>query len=241
MIVNSNDVPRPDPRGQRFTDGWTSMHSWIFLAIVALGLIVAGLQNRYHYLSPLGLGKAYRIDTFFGSIQEFEPSQGWVVAKLQAGPPQQALPTMKPPAPGSYAVPVNMPRAVPSAGEPIEPGTALPPGLHREESSAAQIQREIPPAVASPQAARPQETPEMGKEERLKNFKKAFPDFGQNVFQLANDQLYPDWKKSVAPNGTWPEFLIVFHDFMQWWDDAGSPLEPGFKLWKEFLARGKKS
>ena len=100
MIVNDNDVRRPDPRGQRFAGGWTNLHSWIFLAIVALGLIVVGLENRYHYLSPLGLGKAYRIDKFFGSIQEFDPSQGWVVAKLQIGPPQQALSMMEPPGPG---------------------------------------------------------------------------------------------------------------------------------------------
>ena len=148
---------------------------------------------------------------------------------------------MEPPATGPYAVPMNMPGPVPSAGDPIEAGTPLLPGLHREESSAAQLQREIPLAVASPQAARPKEAPEMGKEERLKNFKKAFPDFGHDVFQLASDDLYPDWKKIVAPNGTWPEFIPVFKDFMQWWNDAGSPSEPGFKLWKEFLAGGKKS
>ena len=241
MIVNDKGVRRPDPKGQRFTGGWTSVHSWIFLAIAALGLIVIGLQNRYHYLSPLGLGKAYRIDKFFGSIQEFDPGQGWVVAKLLAGPPQHALSMMEPPTPGSYAVPMNMPVAVPSPGEPIEAGRALPQGLYKEESSAAQIQREIPLAVAPPQAALPKEAPEMGKEERLKKFKMAFPDFGQDVFQLANDDLYPDWKKSVAPNGTWPEFLTVFNDFMQWWNDAGSPQKPGFKLWKEFLARGKKT
>ena len=162
------------------------------------------------------------------------------MTKLQVGPPQQALSMMEPPAPDSHAVPMNMPGTVPSAGEPIEPGTALPPSVHKEESSAAQFQREIPPAV-TPQAARPNEIPEMGKEERLKTFKKAFPDFGQDEFQLANDDLYPDWKKSVAPNGTWPEFLTVYKDFIQWWNDAGSPPEPGFKLWREFLAKGKKS
>jgi hypothetical protein len=240
MIVNDNDVRRPDPRGQRSAGGWTNLHSWIFLAIVALGLIVVGLENRYHYLSPLGLGKAYRIDKFFGSIQEFDPSQGWVVAKLQIGPPQQALSMMEPPGPGSQAVPMNMPGSVAAPGEQIEPGTALPPSLHKEESLAAQPQREAPPAVATPQAARPKEAPEMSKEEKLKNFKKAFPDFGQDEFQLASDDLYPDWKKSVAPTGTWPEFLTVYKDFIQWWNDAGSPPEPGFKLWKEFLAGGKK-
>ncbi len=239
MIVNDNDVRRPDPRGQRFASGWTSLHSWIFLAIVALGLIVVGFQNRYHYLSPLGLGKAYRIDKFFGGIQEFDPGQGWVVAKLQVGPPQQALSMMEPPSMGSRAVPMNMPGSVPSTEEQIEPGAAMPPSLHKEESSVAPPQRPTPPAVASPQAARPKEASEMGKEEKLSTFKKAFPDFGQDEFQLANDDLYPDWKKRIAPNGTWPEFLDVYKDFIQWWNDAGSPPEPGYKLWKEFLARGK--
>jgi hypothetical protein len=241
MIVNDNDVRRPDPRGQRFASGWTSLHSWIFLAIVALGLIVVGFQNRYHYLSPLGLGKAYRIDKFFGSIQEFDPSRGWVVAKIQVGPPQQALSMAEPPAPGSRAVPMNMPGSISSGEEPIEPGAAVPPSVHKEESSAVRPQRQTPPAVSSPQAALPKEAPEMSKEERLSTFKKEFPDFGQDEFQLANDDLYPDWKKRIVPNGTWPQFLPVYKDFIQWWNDAGSPPEPGFKLWKEFLAKGKKS
>lgn len=240
MIVNDNDVRRPDPRGQRFASGWTSLHSWIFLAIVALGLIVVGFQNRYHYLSPLGLGKAYRIDKLFGSIQEFDPGQGWVVAKLQIGPPQQAL-SMAEPAPGSHAVPMNMPGSVSSSEETIEPGTAVPPSMYKEESSVSQSQKQKPSAVASPQVARPKEAPEMGKEEKLSTFKKEFPEFGQDEFQLANDDLYPDWKKRIAPNGTWPEFLAVYRDFIQWWNDAGSPPEPGFKLWKEFLTSGKKS
>ncbi len=64
----------------------------IFLAIVALGLIVVGFENRYHYLSPLGLGKAYRIDKFFGGIQEFDPSQGWVVASFKSDAPSRRYP-----------------------------------------------------------------------------------------------------------------------------------------------------
>ena len=49
------------------------------------------------------------------------------------------------------------------------------------------------------------------------------PGFGKEQFQLANDDLYPDWKKNIAPNGTWPEFLGVYRDFVQWWTDQGSP------------------
>jgi hypothetical protein len=81
----------------------------------------------------------------------------------------------------------------------------------------------------------------MSKEDRLRVFQKVFPEFGQDEFQLADDDLYPFWKKTEAPNGTWPEFLVMYKDFIQWWTDAGSPPEPGFKLWKDFRAgKGKR-
>jgi hypothetical protein len=237
MIVN-DDVRRPEPRQYRPQGGWTTLHSWIFLGIVALGLIVIGLQNRYHYLNPQGLGKAYRIDKLFGSIQEFDPSQGWIVAQLQIGAPPQALSMMEPP--GSRAVPMNMPGAMSqSPTETPEPGLAAPPGaVHREDPSlsAAKGKGTQAPAV---QAVTPKESPELSKEEKYKAFQHAFSDFGKDEFQLANDDLYPDWKKSLAPKGTWTEFLVVYRDFIQWWNDSGSPPEAGFKLWKDFLA-GKK-
>ena len=76
----------------------------------------------------------------------------------------------------------------------------------------------------------------MTPEERFKAFKKTFPDFGTDEFQLANDDLYPDWKKGASPNGTWGEFLGVYKDFVQWWLDHGQPREAGTTLWKQFLA-----
>jgi hypothetical protein len=229
MIVNDNDVRRPDPRGQRFASGWTNLHSWIFLAIVALGLIVVGLQNRYHYLNPLGLGKAYRIDKLFGGIQEFDPNQGWIVAGGPVGAPQQPLSMLEPPG------------AVPSSAGAVEPGTAPAPSAQKEATPGPELKREVPSgAVSSSQASRPKEAQELSKEEKLKSFQKAFPGFGEDEFQLANDDLYPDWKKNIVPGGTWPEFLAVYKDFIEWWNDSGSPAESGFKLWKEFLATGKK-
>ena len=71
-------------------------------------------------------------------------------------------------------------------------------------------------------------------------FSKSFPDYGEEEFQLANDDLYPDWKRTYAPDGTWLEFLKVYGEFIEWWTDAGSPPEPGFKLWKDFLGTRKK-
>jgi hypothetical protein len=86
------------------------------------------------------------------------------------------------------------------------------------------------------------ETPkELTEEEKLQVFKKVFPEFGKDEFQLANDDLYPDWKKTVSPTGTWSDFLSVYGDFVQWWNDQGSPPEPGYKLWRDFLANRPKN
>jgi len=216
--------------------GWTSLHSWVFLVIVALGISVLAWQNRYHYLSPLGLGKAYRIDKLFGGIQEFDPSSGWISAQLNMIPPAQALSMMEPPAPGiaSQAVPMNMPGlAVPQ--ETPSPGLQLDRRFTEHPAG--------PPVPVSPPAGAVPPTPaqqtELSKEEKLKAFQNFFPQFGQEEFQLANDDLFPDWRQSQSPAGSWNDFLIVYRNFVQWWLDAGSPPEPGFKLWKDFLASKK--
>jgi len=228
MIVNDNEVRRPDPRGPRNAAGWTSLHSWIFLAIVALGLLVIAAQNRYHYLSPQGLGKAYRIDKLFGGIQEFDPGKGWITAQLQAMAPPQSLSMMEPRSMGTQAVPMT--GGIPPSTDLVQPGAVPGRSAGKEEVD-----------VGSPQRQQPKETPAMSKEDRLRVFQKTFPEFGQDEFQLADDDLYPFWKKTEAPNGSWPEFLVLYKDFVQWWADAGSPPEPGFKLWKDFRsAKGKK-
>ena len=62
--------------------------------------------------------------------------------------------------------------------------------------------------------------------EKLKLFQTTFPDFGEDEFQLANDDLFPDWKKRIAPNGTWGDFLMTYKDFIRWWNDAGNLWNP---------------
>ncbi|MGC8906254.1 MAG: hypothetical protein ACP5M0_02310 [Desulfomonilaceae bacterium] len=219
----------------RQTVGWTQLHSWVFIIIVALGVGVIAMQNRYHYLSPLGLGKAYRIDKLFGGIQEFDPSAGWITAQLAVPPPSPALSMMEPPGPpvASRAVPMNMPAPatpteVPTPAHPTEKG-------FQEQPAAPGTPPPAPPEQTVSQPAA-KETPELSNEEKFQKFQKLFPQFGQEEFQLANDDLYPDWKANVSKSGTWDQFLTVYRDFVQWWLDAGSPPEPGFKLWKEFLA-----
>jgi hypothetical protein len=233
MIPNDNSR-NTGSWDQLNVSGWTSLHSWIFLAIVILAVLVMGFQNRYHYLSPLGLGKAYRIDKLFGGIQEYDPSKGWIVAQLQ--PIQQPMSMSGPPPESSQAVPMHM-QGMPSAPPgTVGTGAAQAPESTEEEAAPPEITREVQPKTA----VRGKESPEMSLDERVKQFQKAFPGFGKEEFQLANDDLYPDWKKNAAPNGTWPEFLGVYREFVQWWTDQGSPPEAGAKLWKDFLTSRQK-
>lgn len=236
MIVN-DEPRRPQSSGQKPAGGWTTLHSWIFLVIVAIGLFVIAVQNRYHYLSPVGLGKAYRIDKLFGGIQEFEPSQGWIKAELQLIPPLSMAEPQ-----GSQVVPMHMPGIV-------QPGT-VPQGAYSPEPSinmpsvgkedVSQQKESKAPSVAAQQQKPKDTVPELTSEEKFSAFKRVFPNFGKDEFLLANDDLYPDWKKNIAPNGTWNDFLNTYREFIQWWDEAGSPAESGVKLWKEFLASTKK-
>lgn len=259
MIVNDNDARRPEVTAQRPTSGWTSLHSWIFLAVVAVGLLVVGIQNRYHYLSPLGLGKAYRIDKLFGGMQEFDPTQGWIKAQLQASGAPPTMSMMPPQSPGSQAVPMNMPGTVPPPGAGVQPSVAQAPEEEEEITSSVTVEElsgqkgaaRKPPlesptertTAALPEVAgtTPSGLPELSEEERFVAFKKQFRDFGKDEFQLANDDLYPNWKRNLKPNGTWQEFLAVYGDFIQWWSDAGSPPESGMTLWKKFLEASRKN
>jgi len=261
MIVSDNDARRPELTAQRPTSGWTSLHSWIFLAVVAVGLLIVGIQNRYHYLSPLGLGKAYRIDKLFGGIQEFDPAQGWVKAQLQASALPPTMSMLPPQSPGSQAVPMNMPGTLPPPGTGIQPSVSQTPEPEEEkeevttsvtvEDLAAQKPGARKPPVESPAESTaslpevagitPSRVPELSNEEKFAAFKKRFQDFGKDEFQLANDDLYPNWKKNQKPNGTWQEFLAVYGNFIQWWADAGSPAESGMTLWNKFLESSGKN
>jgi len=242
MTLDEHDLQRGESRTRSRRDvGWTGLHSWVFLGIIAVGLVLLVMQNRYHYLNPQGLGKAYRIDKLSGSIQEYDPSDGWIVARFSQAPPGQAAGLTPPPMTGSPAVPMHMPAG--RSGEAMTP-SAPPPA---EKPSAATVPERPgartpsePPTKPAVKESRLQEKPEMSQEERMRSFLDTFPGFGQEEFQLANDDLYPDWKRNLAPQGTWPEFLKVYGAFIEWWQKAGSPPEAGTKLWKDFTATQKR-
>jgi hypothetical protein len=247
MIDRPKEERLPDLDKSKLGSGWTNLHSWVFLGIIALGFLILGIQNRYHYLSPAGLGKAYRIDKVFGGIQEFEPSKGWITAQLQSGAPPSAMSMLEPSASGPQlpqVAPMNMSADVASTmGKDPETSSvgAIVPKEERPASSAPRETLGYPAssAPATVNAVKPVEA-EMTVEQRLSFFQKTFPDFGEDEFQLANDDLFPDWKKRLAPTGTWADFLLVYKDFIRWWNDAGNPAESGIKLWQEYLAaRGK--
>lgn len=242
MTFDEQSRQRGESRSRsRESTGWTSIHSWVFLGIIAVGLLLLVMQNRYHYLNPQGLGKAYRIDKIFGSIQEFDPADGWIVARLAQAPPGQMAGMAPPPSVGSPAMPMHVP-APPSPD--VRP-PSVPP-LAEKPSGSAPPERTEQPGPPQPTAksavkgSAPAETADMSPEQRLQAFLKAFPDYGQEEFQLANDDLFPDWKRSVAPQGTWPEFLKVYGGFIDWWQKAGAPAESGIKLWKDYMVSQKR-
>ncbi len=246
MIDRPKEERRPDLDNLKLTPGWTKIHSWVFLIIIAFGFFILGIQNRYHYLSPVGLGKAYRIDKLFGGIQEFDPHQGWIVAQLQPTAPPTAMSMLEPSSSGPQTPQVE-PMKAPEKPPVIEKEPEAPSvsaTTPKEETSAVSQNKESTPApvVSSPSTASVVKPPveEMSTQDKFQAFKKVFPDFGEDEFQLASDDLYPDWKKRFAPNGTWGEFLTTYKDFIRWWNDAGNPAETGVKLWQEYLAaRGK--
>jgi hypothetical protein len=227
--------------------GWTAIHSWTFLAIVAVGLAVIIVQNRYHYLNPQGLGKAYRIDKLFGGIQEFDPSNGWIRAQLQTPPQMGPMSGLsEPPAdPTRRAVPMNMPGMGPgasmsptpgSSGKPIEEQDAEGPSEAPQKAPVTTARPLQPPSAKESPAAGEEPAPEPSRDEKFKSFMAAFPEYGEDEFQLANDDLYPDWRKRSGDKGTWKDFLKVYGEFIQWYIANDSPQESGAKLWRRFLA-----
>ncbi len=247
MIDRPKEERRPDLDNLKLSPGWTKLHSWVFLVVIALGFLLLGIQNRYHYLSPVGLGKAYRIDKVFGGIQEFDPSKGWIAAQLQSVSAPTAMSMLEPSSSGPQlpqVAPMKTPEVVSPA---IEKNSVAPPvaaAAPKEENlTPPQAKESVTPEPIAPQTAvnsvKPAET-QVSSEEKLKLFQKTFPDFGEDEFQLANDDLFPDWKKRYAPNGTWADFLVTYKDFIRWWNDAGNPAESGVKLWQDYLAaRGR--
>ena len=169
MVPNDNSRNAAS-RDQRNVSGWTSLHSWIFLVIVILAVLVIGIQNRYHYLSPLGLGKAYRIDKLFGGIQEYDPSRGWIVAQLQSIQAPMSMSGAEP----SQALPMPMPGIPSTPPGAVGMGATQSPEPREEETAPPAITKEATPKITG----RAKESPEMSLDERVKQFQKAFPGFG---------------------------------------------------------------
>ncbi|MFC1833289.1 hypothetical protein ACFL2Q_00975 [Thermodesulfobacteriota bacterium] len=242
MTVDNNSLNgKVANTGHRGDSGWTGRHSWIFLLIVAIGLAVTVVQNRYHYLISQDNGKAYRVSKLSGSIQEFSSSDGWIAAQFDASAPRQVSQEIEPVPSQSKAVPMNArsgdkPEVVPEKPEepvqemtpPEASGNTEPPSQEPAEESAA-------PPTEQPGNQPVPEKPAMTREVRFKAFLEKFPDYTDQEFELADQDLFPDWKKRYAPDGNWLEFLTVYEDFIQWWHDQGSPAESGAKLWQDFM------
>ncbi len=245
-MVNHNDGTRnPGHLGgnAKPVTGWTKTHSWMFLVIVTASLVIIGFQNRYHYFPAQVSGHTYRVDKLFGTLQQFDGDKGWVRADLPrdllseaSTAPRLAAPPLGEPPAGAATTPrppgtvPRLPKVSPDPPTPEIPNRVSPPAEPPAEPP--RLERTTP---AVPMVPTPPPPKEPGREDHLRVFKETFEDFGEEEFKLAHDDLYPDWKKHVNPGGTWPEFLEVYREFVQWWIDSGTPAEAGFKLWKKFL------
>jgi hypothetical protein len=253
MGAMDQDSRRPESARERRThSGWTALHSWIFIAIVAVGLTVIGIQNRYQYLSIEGSGKAFRVDKLSGAFQEFSPMQGWIVASFeQETPARESM--AQPSSASTQPLPMDKPVEEDVKGE-LSFKEAVVEKVPQENKvrmkelngilSVDKPARPLTPPPAPEQPAvkeqvSPRPVKELSVEEKFQTFKEANPEFGDVEFELASDKLFPDWKQSVNPNGTWKEFLKVYGNFIQWWLDAGSPEEDGFNLWKKYLSNSR--
>lgn len=262
--VPTHDTRRQPSEKPVSTDrGWNAIHSWIFLVIVALAVVAMVVQNRYEYLRADDTGTIYRVDKFFGSLQELSPTSGWVAARpvpLAERIPHAAEPVREPASPAvAETVPLPAPAepraAAPEPAQPLteEPkksalATNEPPSL-AEAAAREPVGDEspVPDGAVIPQPGNQMESqpareaepappaPAMTKEQRFKVFKERFPDYGRDEFSLADEDLYPDWKKRVGEDVPWPEFLTVYDEFITWWVEAGRPAEEGMKLWNDFL------
>jgi anti-sigma factor RsiW len=189
---------------------------------------------------------------------EGERSPERVASSSSISPAQQSLPLVVPQRVGTHgrddhAIGPDLPRmsprdSFPSSGKGIR-GPRDETSTERLRSSLSDLRPVHPSKTEGPEKPGvavgktpgfSMEDQEVGRAERLKSFQEMFPEFGEEEFALANDDLYPDWKKHVSPDGTWLQFLAVYKDFVQWWEKGGARSEPGFRLWKEFVARGEK-
>jgi hypothetical protein len=229
----------------RANPGWSSLHSWVFIVIVALGLLLTGYLNRYEYFS-VG-AKAYRVSKITGGIQEYNPIQGWVAAGFSETPPDMYAssttqePITPPPSPVEEpSQAAGAPEQTLIVGEEATPEPEPAPedtAPQSPEPDSEPEETQIEPAEVDDSGVQPSDQePEMSVEDRFKAFLQLNPGYGEEEFKLANETLYPHWKENIKPGGNFVQFLSAYKKFTQWWIDAGSPREPGFQLWKRFLS-----
>ena len=238
--------------------GWTKIHSWIFVILVAAGLALIAFQNRYHYIMPDTTGKAFRISKLTGAVQEYDPSVGWMSAQISGNAPIGSSPTsndQEPTVSEPSAVPMTVPpgtrpETVPTQGSNLTENTSSQPntsakteepssGSVSENTVSSQPGSQPSTSVQTERTSRPSQptsSAPLSREEKYRTFKEAFPDYGEPEFELASEDLFPEWRQRVAPNGTWQQFLSVYKEFIDWWTAQGQPQESGMKLWQKFLA-----
>lgn len=242
---------QPMSHQRKYHSGWSSFHSWIFIAIMVTGLIIIGIQNRYQYVTGSD-GAIYRIAKLTGGMQQYDLIQGWMrvsESKIMPEPLEEGTSSTNQAKPfslesftkGNTITESQKPLLVQKEQEPL-PAPQKPEKSVQNKQPIQQIQQ--PSTVEQPRSqesiteqtipATPRE-PEMSDEEMFAKFKERNPYFGEQEFRLAKDDLYPDWKQNINPNGNWIEFLDTYEQFIQWWNDSGNPSESGMALWKKFM------
>jgi hypothetical protein len=86
-----------------------------------------------------------------------------------------------------------------------------PPDLQQEAFIRAGTEMRLLGSSVSARHAK--KSAELSDEKKRRTYERAFPGCRREVFELANDDLYPDWKKNHSPTGTWEEFLLVYKRF----------------------------
>ena len=252
MAVNQNEPLREQLKSvPQVVPGWTKIHSWIFVILVVVGLALIAFQNRYHYIVS-DTGKVLRFSKLTGAVQEYDSSVGWMSSQISANAslgqqlksnepePASSEPSAVPMTtlPGTKPETVPTQETKPTEQQPTPSEITEEPvsGVDTEKTVSAQPESQQPAPVQPETTTQPAEpAAPLSREEKYKAFVQAFPDYGEPEFELASEDLFPDWRQKVAPDGTWQQFLVVYQQFIDWWNAQGQPQVSGAQLWQDFL------
>lgn len=250
--VNDDDQLRPSGNAPLVRPGWTAVHSWLFIIIVAVGFLAVAYQNRYQYLDPGPGGRVFRVSKVFGTIQEFNPAQGWVMAQPAARFPGEPSDTIGRNATAANPFPMNSGTrddvdVLPATSEPVdaEPDTS---GT-REPVPMAVRETTMPEGVAPPSP-----TPTPGAEPTPNPVEALAPDENPPASEPLPAQPAPPVStitpvepepepvemteqerfqafKEAFPNYGEPEFKLANDDLFPDWKQSGN----SDGTWTEFL------